>query len=188
METTYRDAAIALWGEAGAYAHDAYARLQPLHYPELPEQLPITMGLTAYGGCIGLTRPNWEYGPRITLFSPLFSRGLRLVDDVLTHEMLHASLFVAGQDIHHKSQAWHDAIQRLSPAVLGHDLAVTRGADRKSIRIPNPKWAEGNGQPKTLVRKVKNYDAVQHRDVAGWPHAFRPLDYDWGEPMRCPTY
>ena len=94
-----------LWGEAGTYAHDTYDRLRAEFYPELPEQLPIVIGLTAYGHCIGLTMRggHWETEPRISLFSPLFGRGRLWVDDVLIHEMLHASLMVTGRLTDHNS-------------------------------------------------------------------------------------
>lgn len=52
----YRDAAVTLWGEAGEYVHGVYSRLLPM-YPGLPAELPVVIGITAYGGCIGLTRP-----------------------------------------------------------------------------------------------------------------------------------
>jgi hypothetical protein len=188
MKTTYRDAAAALWGEAGTYAYDAYAQLRTAHYPELPEQLPIVIGLTAYGACIGMTAPSWDWGPRISVFSPLFGHGRRQVDDLLTHEMLHAWLFVAGQETSHNTDAWYNAVERLSPAVIGRQLDLHRGADRKSVRVPNPAWEKGNGRPKTIVRKVRVESAVQHEQVARWPQSFRPADYDWGEPMICPTY
>jgi hypothetical protein len=187
MTASYRDAAIALWGDAGAYAHDAYIRWHPL-YPELPEQLPITIGITAYGACLGLTRTRWEYGPRITVFSALFSKGRRQVEDTIIHEMLHAWLATAGRDVNHDSEAWYAAVRRLSPTVLGRELDVRRGADRKSVRVPNPRHKPGNDEPKTLVRKIRVDDAIAHGDTVRWPQAFRPADYDWGEPMRCPTY
>jgi hypothetical protein len=66
-----------LWGEAGAYAHDVYAAHRPL-FPELPEQLPIVIGITAYGHCLGLTRGS-KSGPRITLAFNLFATGRRRV-------------------------------------------------------------------------------------------------------------
>jgi hypothetical protein len=50
----YRAAAETLWGEAGTYAHDVYTRLLP-HYPGLLDALPIVIGITAYGHCLGLT-------------------------------------------------------------------------------------------------------------------------------------
>jgi hypothetical protein len=176
--TSYRDAAVALWGDAGAYVHDAYDRWHHL-YPELPDTLPIVMGITAYGKCIGLTRPYWRHGPRITIASKLFNRP-RMVDDTMVHEMLHAWLFVTGQPTGHKTEAWYSAIRRLSPDVLGHELDARRGADRKSVRV---KLDDG----RSVVRKVGT-DALLHGDVARWPQAFRPKGYDWGEPILCPSY
>ena len=190
MTTTvsYRDAAVALWGDAGAYAHDAYARLREEHYPQLPAQLPIVIGITAYAHVAGLCGGAWGHGPRITLESRRFAQGRRWIDDLLTHEMLHAWLFVTGQQHQHKGEPWYQAVRRLSPAVLGHPLDACRGADRKSVRVPNPDWREGGGEPKTLVRKVAVPDVVHHGDVARWPHSFRPPGYDWGAPISCPTY
>ena len=199
-EVSYREAAVKFWGEAGAYAYDAYARLRPALYPELPEQLPIVIGIAAYGHCLGLTRGQWEHGPRISLPPEIFrgtsapdaSRhvigGTRQVDDVLTHEMLHAWLQVTGRSMKHDSADWYEAIRRLSPAVLGTELAARRGAARKSVRVPNPAYEPGGDAPKTLVRKEPVPTVVQHADAARWPQAFRPDDYDWGTQIDCPTY
>lgn len=136
-------------------------------------------------GSLGGSRDD---GPRISIFSPLFGKGRRQVDDKLSHEMLHASLMLAGEDHKHQGEPWYAAVRRLSPAVLGRQLEPARGADRRSMRVPNPDWREGSGLPRTLVRKATVPDAVQHRDVARWPQAFRPEGYDWGEPITCPTY
>jgi len=182
----YRDAATALWGDAGAFAHDAYGRNRHL-YPELPEQLPIVIGITAYGACRGLTRIGGSHGPRISLFSAEFAKGRRIVEDILIHEMLHAWLTITGQDISHDSDAWYTAIRRLSPAVLGRDLDVRRGVTRRSVRVPNPRFGE-DGQPKTLVRKAPVEGATPHGDIARWPQPFRPTDFDPGPPIDCPTY
>jgi hypothetical protein len=193
MATSYRDAAITLWGEAGAYAHDAYQRLQPL-FPGLPDELPIVIGLTAYGHCVGLTRADWEHGPRITIasgeFKPTWNAtwqvwrpgGTRLVDDTMVHEMTHAWLHLTGQKVKHDSEAWYAAIRRLSPAVLGHEIDVHRGADRRSVRV---KLADGT----SVVRKerVPGFEGLKAK-VAGWPGTFRPADYDVGDPIDCPTY
>jgi hypothetical protein len=186
--TSYRDAAVALWGDAGAYTHGTYTRLREQHYPELPAQLPIVIGITAYGHVAGLCASTWEHGPRITIESRRFAQGRHWIDDLLTHEMLHAWLHVTGQETGHKSEPWYEAVRQLSPAVLGHPLDARRGADRKSVRVPNPDWREDSSEPKTLVRKITVPDVVQHRDVAGWPQAFRPDAYDWGTPIACPTY
>ena len=184
--TSYRDAGQALWGDAGAYAYDTYDRLREAHYPELPAQLPIVIGLTAYGRCNGLTR--YINPPRISIWSPLFQQGRRQIDDLLAHEMLHAWLHITGCDPDHDSRDWYDAINRLSPAILGRDIGARRGADRKSVRRPNPDWTPENGLPKTVVRKIRAEDAVQHSAVAHWPQAFRPGSYDWGPPIPCPSY
>jgi hypothetical protein len=183
----YRGAAVTLWGRAGAFAHDAYARNRHL-YPGLPERLPIVIGITAYGGCNGLTRLGWEHGPRISLFSAEFKKGRYLVEDTILHEMLHAWLYVTGQDTAHDSETWYSAVRRLSPFVLGRELQVWRGHDRKSVRVPNPNFGKVEGAPKTLVRKVRVDEATKHSDVATWPHPFRPDDFDPGEPISCPTY
>lgn len=178
--TTYLDAAVTLWGDAGAYVHDSYTRWRHL-FPELPDTLPIVIGITAYGRCIDQTRGDWEHGPRLTIASNLFGRGRLAVDDTMVHEMTHAWLFVTGQNTDHKSEAWYAAIRRLSPAVLGHELDVKRGAQRKSVRV---KLDDG----RSVVRKVTNADAVPHGDVARWPQAFRPADYHDGAPLACPSY
>jgi hypothetical protein len=125
---------------------------------------------------------------RISLFSNQFWQGRRQVDDIMAHEMIHAWLMVRGEYPSHDGGPWYAAIRRLSPVILGADLDVKRGADRKSVRLPNPAYVEGNGQPKTIVRKVRVPGAVAHGDVARWPHAFRPADYDLGEPIPCPSY
>ncbi len=178
---TYRDAAIKLWGPAGQHAHDTYQRLLPL-YPGLPGELPIVIGITAYGNCKAITRCGWEFGPRITLHSGVhgYGTGRRMVEDTIAHEMLHAWLFVTGKDVGHNSDDWYDAVNQLSPAVLGHDLGAKRGADKKSVRVT----IDG----KSTVRKVKVDDAIAHADVAGWPWTFRPAGYDAGKPIPVPTY
>jgi hypothetical protein len=200
MDVSYPDAAAKFWGEAGTYAYDAYARIRTELFPELPEQLPIVIGIVAYGHCLGLTRGYWEHGPRISLPPEIFqgttaegasrhvTGGTRQVDDVLTHEMLHAWLYVTGREMSHDTDDWYEAIRRLSPEVLGRELDARRGAARRSIRVPNPAYQAGGDEPKTLVRKEPVKEAVQHGDAARWPQAFRPADYDWGQPIACPPY
>ena len=178
---TYRDAAIKLWGDAGQHAHDTYQRLRPL-YPGLPDELPIVIGLTAYGACRAITRCAWEFGPRITLHSGVhgYGTGRRLVEDTIAHEMLHAWLFLTGKQTGHDSDDWYDGINRLSPAILGRDLGAKRGADKKSVRVT----IDG----KSTVRKVKVDGAITHAQVSVWPHPFRPDGYDLGKPIPVPTY
>lgn len=184
--TDYRAAAAALWGDAGRYAYESYSRIRAEHFPELPEQLPIVIGITAYGRCLGLTRGTWTHGPRITMASNAFRRGTGFVDDVMTHECLHAWLRLSGRATDHDSESWYAAVRRLSPAVLGHDLDVYRGTGRRSVRVPNPKYEPGSDLPRTVVRKERV--AHTHAKVATWPASFRPAGYDFGEAIPCPIY
>ena len=180
-EVSYRDAAIKLWGDAGAHAHDTYQRLLPL-YPGLPDELPIVIGITAYGHCKAVTRIGWEHGPRITLHSGVYGYGAGrlMVEDTIAHEMLHAWLFLTGKDFQHNSDDWYNAVNDLSPKVLGHALDAKRGVDKKSKRVVI------NG--KKTVRKVPVEGMIQHADVARWPYAFRPAGYEIGLPIPVPTY
>lgn len=143
--------------------------------------------LTAYGHCVGLTRAGWQHGPRISLFSPAFDEGRGYVEDIVIHEMLHAWLYVNGLNMAHDGEPWYAALRRLSPEVLGRDLDVRRGGDRRSVRRPNPRAGE-EGQPATVVRKIRVEDAVSHDEVSRWPHPFRPATWSPGEPIECPTY
>jgi len=137
-----------------------------------------------------LTRGCWNAGPRITVGSNQFAVGRRQVDDIMAHAMLHAWLILTGAADLNEShgRARYAAVRRLSPVVLGRDLDVYRGADRRSVRAPNPAYAPDNDQPKTLVRKVRDRAAVAHDDIARWPGSLRPVGYDFGEPIPCPTY
>lgn len=190
MSVSYRAAAEALWGEAGLLAHDAYDRVRrDVFDGDLPGQIPIVIGITAYGHCDGLTRSGWSHGPRISLSSSAFGRGQRWVVDLVTHEMLHVWLGLSELQTKHAGADWYEHVRRLSPAVLGHEVDARRGAGRRSVRVPNPDWEEGGDLPKTVVRKERVDGVIQHADVARWPHAFRPENYySHDAPVGCPTY
>jgi len=49
--STLADAGAALWGTAGEYAYETYSHLRARLYQELPSELPIVIGLCAYGHC-----------------------------------------------------------------------------------------------------------------------------------------
>lgn len=73
-------------------------------------------------------------------------------------------------------------MRKLSPIVLGHELDLRRGVDRKSVRV---KRDDGSN----VVSKVADPDrGGQHGKVARWPHPFRATAYDYGEPIDCPSY
>lgn len=108
-----------------------------------------------------------------------------MVDDVLLHEMLHVWLLGAGQEHKHASDAWYGAVRRLSPAVLGHELDVSRPR-RRSVRVPNPGYGPDDRR-RTLVRKRPADDDGLHASVARWPVAFRPPGYDFGARIGVST-
>lgn len=211
---SYREAAVTLWGPAGAAVHDSYAHWRGEVFPELPEQLPIVIGITAYGACVGLTRyradsrlpivigitagadgaePTYfrrDSAPaRISIASNVFAHGRGAVSDVMVHEMLHIHLLQRGEDPAHDGEPWYAAVRRLSPAVLGRELDARRGGARRSVRIVNPRAGEP-GQPRTLVRKVAVAEAVPHATVARWPDAFRVRSRGGRPvvPIPCPAY
>jgi len=210
---SYRAAATTLWGEAGAAVHDAYAHWRTELFPELPEQMPIVIGITAYGACVGLTRyraPSRlpivigitagvdgaeptvfrrdSIPARISVASNVFAHGRQEVEDVMVHEMLHVHLEQRGEDPGHDGEPWYAAVRRLSPVVLGRELDVRRGAARRSVRVPNPRAGEP-GQPATLVRKVSVVEAVPHAQVARWPTPFRVRSRGGKPvvPIPCPS-
>ena len=185
----YEEAARALWGEAGAFIHQCYQKHLHL-FPGLPEQLPMVIGLTAYGGCIGLTRgsePALE-SMRISIASPAFKDGADVVSDVVLHEMLHCWLIATGRQSKHDSDDWYNACMKLAPQVLGHEVELQRKR-RKSVRVPNPIWEPGSDLPKTVVRK-KPVEGLKytHAQVVHFPHAFRDNGYSGGRVIDVPTY
>lgn len=178
----YRAAAILLWGDARGFVHDCYRHWLHL-FPELPEYMPIVIGLSAYGRCVGLSRLNDPYldGPRITIASQYLNLGANYVRDVMVHEMLHCWLYETGRDTDHQSYDWYEAVNRLSPTVLGVDISAKRGGERKSVRV---KLDDGTSR----VRKNRVPGAIKHGDIARWPNSFRPPDWDRGAKISCPTY
>ena len=173
--TDYERAATVLWGPAGAYAVQEYARINGAYFDDQLPALPIVIGITAYGGCIGLTRGGgtWEAGhrPRITIASNLFARGRNHVTDALLHEMIHVRLILAGESPDHNAAPWCAEITRLSPAVLGHPILAApvkpRRVDGKVVRKP----LDGH-LPLGLI--------------AHWP--FRGPEWQAGQPIDVETY
>lgn len=124
----YRQAAALLWGDAGDFAATEFVRLNREHFAGSIPPMPIVIGLTAFGRCIGLTRGGgWLDSPRITLAPELFngnrrtSGGPRMISDTLVHEMVHAALILRGEDPEHNGDPWCRLIAELSPAVLGRE-------------------------------------------------------------------
>src|SRR5262249_30578821 len=140
-QESYLQAATVLWGEAGAFAVREFQRLNAELFAGALPPLPIVIGLTAYGHCLGLTpRPGgWSDGqrPRLTLAPEIFHGNARTrggqhrVTDTLVHEMVHAKLMLAGADSKHNGQPWCAEITRLSPVVLGHAIVAAPDCVRR---------------------------------------------------------
>jgi len=189
----YRQAAALLWGEAGEYAADEFARLNREHFAGSIPPMPVIIGLTAFGKCIGATRDSgWLGAPRITLAPELFNGnhrtpgGPRMVSDVLVHEMVHAALMLRGEDPRHNGEPWCQAITELSPGVLGHEIIARPVLPR---RVANPDREANPAVPKTIVVRQAEAGAMSQAQLATWPHCKRPGGYyRAGSPIAVPTY
>jgi hypothetical protein len=182
-QESYLQAATVLWGEAGAFAMREFQRLNAELFAGCLPPLPIVIGLTAYGSCLGLTRRRggWSDGqrPRITLAPEIFQGNARTrggrhrVTDTLVHEMVHAKLMLAGDDPRHNAQPWCTEITRLSPLILGHAILAApvhvRRVAGKVQRAPRDGY---------LPRAI----------LAGWPYTLRPVTWDPGPIIRIETY
>jgi hypothetical protein len=173
-QAKYRLAAEILWGEAGAWAVDEYARLNGLYFGGRLPPVPLVIGMTAYGRCVGLTRYRGEWDdslPRITLQSSHFRKGTDAVSDTILHEMVHVRLKLAGLCTLHNARPWCAEVARLSPLVFGIEVKVQpvhprRGVGRQAL--------EGH-----LTRK----------QLAGWPDCLRGcLPVPSGPLLRVATY
>jgi hypothetical protein len=188
----YRAAAALLWGAAGELAADEFARINRDLFGGSIPPLPVIIGLTAFGRCIGLTRGGWLDAPRITLAPELFNGnhrtngGRRMVADTLVHEMIHAALIFRGEDPSHNARPWCRLITDLSPDVLGHEITARPVGTR---RVPNPDREADPAAPKTIVVRKADPGALAQAELATWPQAQRPGDYYAGDaPIAVPTY
>jgi hypothetical protein len=189
----YRQAAALLWGEAGDFAAAEFARLNREHFACSVPPIPLIIGLTAFGKCIGATRDGgWLDSPRITLAPELFNGnhrtagGPRMISDTLVHEMVHAALMLRGEDPNHNGEPWCRLITELSPDLLGHEITARPVRPR---RVPNPDRAEDQDAPKTIVIRKPEPGAMSQDDLARWPLCLRPGGYYLeGKPIPVPTY
>jgi hypothetical protein len=189
----YRQATALLWGPAGEYAADEFARLNRYHFAGSIPPMPVIIGLVPFGVCIGATRGHGGPGAlRITLAPELFNGnhrtpgGPRMVSDVLLHEMAHAFLILRGEDPSHNGGPWCQMITDISPGVLGHEITARPVLPR---RIPNPAHETDPKAPKTIVARRAEPGALTQAELATWPHCRRPEGYyRGGEPIPVPTY
>lgn len=188
----YRAAASLLWGPAGEFAVDEFARLNREYFAGSVPPLPIVIGLTAFGRCIGLTRGGWSAGPRISLAPEIFTGndrtpgGTLMVADVLLHEMVHAVLVLRGEDPAHNAAPWCRMITELAPGVLGREATASPVVPR---RIPNPARESDPAAPKTIVVRQPLPGQMTQDELAHWPTGGRPAGYyGAGERLQVPTY
>jgi hypothetical protein len=196
----YRQAAALLWGAAGTFAADEFARLNREHFAGSVPPLPVIIGLTAYGNCIGLTRDlqDWLAAPRITLPPEIFTGtraaaakrklpgGPRMVADVLLHEMIHAALMFRGEDPAHNGEPWCRMVADLSPALVGHEVAAR---PVRPQRVPNPKREADPAAPKTIVVRQAAPGALTRAELATWPQSLRTSAYYLEDaPIPVPAY
>lgn len=194
---TYRDyaqAAALLWGEAGEFAAAEFTRHNRELFAGSIPPMPLIIGLTAYGKCLGATLPDdWLGAPRITLAPELFNGnhrtlpGPRQVSDVIAHEMIHAALFLRGEDPKHNAEPWCKLITELSPSLLGKDITAR---PVRTHRVPNPARETDPEAPKTIVVRRAEPGAMAQINLARWPHSLRPTGwYDNDGPcIHVPTY
>lgn len=173
----YRRAARCLWGAAGVFAVDTFDRCNALYFDGQLPPTPIVIGLTAYGRCLGLTRPDGvEDGPRITLASTLFKRGALAVADTIVHEMTHVRLILTGENSAHNAWPWCREITRMSPLLLGHAISAAPVTTKR--RVP--------GAP--TKRCVPKPGFLPRGDLARWPHSCRTGLEDPGPVFSMATY
>jgi hypothetical protein len=181
-QESYLEAATVLWGDAGAFAVREFQRLNAWLFAGALPPLPIVIGLTAFGRCLGLTRArgSWADGhrPRITLAPEIFQGSARMrggrhrVTDTLVHEMVHAKLMLAGADPKHNGQPWCAEITRLSPMVLGHAIVVAPVTVRRVDGVARRAPRDG-GLPRAIL--------------ARWPYSLRPVTWDPGPIIAVET-
>jgi hypothetical protein len=188
----YARAAALLWGPAGEFAADEFARINREHFGGSVPPLPIVIGIAAYGHCVGLTRGAWTAGPRISLAAEIFNGSARepggtlQVSDVLVHEMVHAALIVRGEERRHNFAPWCRMIAGLSPAVLGREVDARPVG---LVRIPNPDRETDPAAPKTKPARRAAEGALTQKQLARWPVSLRPAGYyAAGQRLQVPAY
>jgi hypothetical protein len=178
----YRQAAIWLWGAAGEFAAGEFSRINREHFAGSMPPLPIVIGITAYGRCIGLTRGHST--PRITLASEIFNGSHRqqggplTVSDTLIHEMLHAFLMLRGENSDHNAAPWCRMIAEMSPVLGGREIQAEPVG---TMRVPNPDRDTDPTAPRTRVVRRPKPGYLTQDQLARWPHSVRPEGYYDGQ-------
>ena len=145
---------------------------------ELPTTL-IQWGLTAYGGCLGLTQPRAERYPVITLHPSIWQGGPerwqpgpRKTLDVLIHECIHVAVgYLRGQETgrrhsSHDNRPWASECMRLAP-LLG--LGAIQAAPTTRT------WVDGSDSRK--YTRATPPGCLDMAVLSRFPYALRPAGY-----------
>lgn len=143
------------YGARGLWVSDAFAWInETLFFGELPQPL-IVIGLTAHGGCLGLTSATSKLPPVIMLHPSVWGGtekpdpwnidpellGPRYALDVLIHESIHVSveyrLGGAHGESSHNNPEWISEINRIAPLI---------GLDGMQAAMSKPKRVKGKVQ------------------------------------------
>jgi hypothetical protein len=174
-EADYRLAQTVMWGQAGEWAADTFARLNATYFGDEVPAAGIAWGLTPRGR---LGHTNYESG-RITLHSSLLDPrsanpwyqwgrlGEAFAEDVLLHEMIHCLLRARGvpsdeKTGRHNEQPWCDEIMRLAPLI---GLGEVKAAPVKPRRIDG------------AVRRQALDGYLTQDELARFPHPLRPAGW-----------
>lgn len=180
---TMRTVAGHYYGALGVFAYDAYEFINQTYYGgDLPVPM-IQIGITPWGGCLGVTR-SADGQPRIGLHpSTIAPRsagkglfgydagnfGIRFAYDVLLHELVHVAanyLYgVSDGDSSHNNSTWIAEINRLSPLI---GLDGVQAEMTKVKRVPAPGETK-TGKPATKPAKV-NAGNTPLDHISRWPH------------------
>lgn len=174
--TNYRAASAAFWPTGDVdYAYDAFDTINRIIYGgELPA-MPIMYELQPHGKRLGYCAHGEP--PRISLHPSLLRPksarpwswdrdkwNAATLADVLTHEMVHAALFVRGEKPDHNASPWAAEVVRQSPIVgLGSIVASP--------------WKRARKPDGGLTYKPTTPGSIPRATMATWPYSCRPDDY-----------
>jgi hypothetical protein len=184
-----RELAERYYGEKGLWAYDVFERINDTFFGGKLPWPHIVWGLTAHGGCLGLTRSG--PAPVITLHPSLLGGtekrnpwdvdedwlGLAFAADVLLHETIHVHArynlgWCPGQGFtSHNNEVWVAEVNRLLPLLGFEGVTAGLSATRRVIDPNGPPTK--TGKPATKVVRSSGDGNLPHGAVARFPHEVR---------------
>jgi hypothetical protein len=184
IESACQTVAQHYYGERGLWCYRAFAWINRVLFDdELPCPL-ILLGLTAHGGCLGLTHSpvSESRAPTVLLHSSLWGGtekanpwgispdllGARYAFDVLIHECMHISVnyllggYNPASESSHDNDNWIAEVNRIAPLIGLADVHAARNKPKR----------EG----KRIVRRCDGN--VPFLAAATFPHSVRTLRGD----------